>query len=147
VIYGSAALSILIELSHLSAHTQNLFRDGYLREAVRHEAELVLSRIRALAERPELTGHPLVTAAWNERDPILAVNKRSSALQRDEHAGILHAALAVTRGARNVFTHDVESEVDQHEVVMWLAVLDYLNGKLDGAYRVDQTAAEQEQLS
>lgn len=132
----ASLLAVELELPYISDHCRKLFLDGYFREAVRHEAELVLTNVKSSAERPDLDGQPLISAALSEKAPILSVNERQTKQEQNEHAGFLHLALAVVRGARNIYTHDVVTEVPREQAVFWLAVLNQLNALLIRAYRV-----------
>ena len=127
------SVSVSFELSAVSEHAGNLYRDGYPREAVRHEAERLLRRIQAVMQRPDLDGQSLIQNAFNEGNPALTINDRGTPLDRDEHAGFLYLTLGVTRGIRNVFTHDIEAEVSVEDGAMWLWLLNRLHRQFDHA--------------
>ena len=133
------SLTVQIDVSRLDERTERLWRDGFLREAVRHEAELLLIRVADLAELPDLYGQPLIARALNERDSVLAITPRSTRTERDQHASAFFLALAILRGARNVYTHDVTTPVHPNEAAMWLAALQHVNGQLDQADSVAAT--------
>ena len=115
----------------LSEHAQNLRRDGYYRDAVRHEAQRLLNRLRVLADLPDLDGQVLVQHALADKSPVLALNTRATPIERDEHAGLRYLVLGVTRGVRNVLTHDVEREVSLHDSIVWLGLIGWLHERLD----------------
>lgn len=115
----------------LSEHAQNLRRDGYYREAVRHEAQRLLNRLCVLADLPELDGQVLVQHALADKSPVLALNTRATPIERDEHAGLRYLVLGVTRGVRNVLTHDIEREVSLRDSIVWLGLIGWLHERLD----------------
>ena len=130
------SVSVSFELSAVSEHAGNLYRDGYPREAVRHEAERLLRRIQAVLQRPDLDGQSLIQNAFNEGNPALTINERGTPLDHDEHAGFLYLTLGVTRGIRNVFTHDIEADVSVEDGAMWLWLLNRLHRQFDHAEAV-----------
>ena len=118
----------------ISQHARNLFRDGYPREAVRHEAQRLLNRLQSRADLPNIDGQALVERAFSEQDPILILNPRSTALERDVQAGFRHLTIGVTRGVRNVLMHDIEGEVSEADGAIWLGLIGLLHQQLDAAY-------------
>ena len=132
------SITVQIDVSRLAEHTERLWRSGFLREAVRHEAELLLMRVADLADLPDLYGQSLIARALNEKNPVLAVTPRSTRMEQDLHASVFFLALTVVRGARNVYTHDVVTPVEPNEAAMWLAALQHLNEQLD---QVDHIAS------
>lgn len=120
----------------VSAHARNLLTAGFPREAARHEAQLFLSRVQSLSERPDLDGQSLIEAVFKDHDLILAFDERVTVLERDKHAGFRHLALGMHRAVRNTYTHDVETEVSSEEGALWLSLLGWLNTQLETAYIV-----------
>ena len=127
------SITVQIDVSKLDERTQRLWRDGYLGEAVRREAELLLIRIAELAGLPDLYGQPLIARVLNERTPALSITPGSTRTERDRHAAAFFLALAIVRGARNVYTHDVLTPIDPKEAAMWLAALQHMNEQLNQA--------------
>ena len=127
------SITVQIDISRLDERTERLWRDGYLGEAVRREAELLLIRVADLAGMPDLYGQPLIARVLNERTPALSITPRSTRTERDRHAAAFFLALAIVRGARNVYTHDVLTPVEPNEAAMWLAALQHMNEQLDQA--------------
>ena len=123
--------TIELSLIGLSEHARNLHRDGYCREAVRHESQRLLNRLRILADQPELDGQPLIERAFSEKAPILVLNDLSTRLERNEQAGLRYLLLGVARGVRNVLTHDIEREVSAQECAVWLGLIGWLHQQLD----------------
>ena len=115
----------------LSQHARNLHRDGFYRDAVRHESQRLLNRLRVLADLPDLDGQALVERALADRSPALALNSRATQIERDEHAGLRHLILGVTRGVRNVVTHEIEREVSLRDSIIWLGLIGWLHERLD----------------
>lgn len=127
------SITVRIDISRLDERTERLWRDGYLGEAVRREAELLLIRVADLAGLPDLYSQPLIARVLNERTPALSITPRSTRTERDRHAAAFFLALAIVRGARNVYTHDVLTPVEPKEAAMWLAALQHMNEQLDQA--------------
>lgn len=119
---------------HVSRHARGLFYDGYPREAVRHESQRLLNRLKARADLPNIDGQKLVERVFSEQNPILVLNPRSTPLERDLQAGLRHLTMGVTRGVRNVLTHDTEHEVSAEEGAIWLGLIGLLHRQLDAAY-------------
>ena len=127
----------------ISDHARSLYRGGYARDAVRHESQLLLNRLQARAALLNMDGQPLIERALSEQDPVLILNPRSTALERDEQAGFRHLVIGVTRGVRNVLTHDVEREVSLEDGAIWLGLLSLLHQQLDAAYLAEGAPASQ----
>lgn len=124
----------------LSEYAQNLRRDGYHREAVRHEAQRLLNRLSVLADRPDLDGQALVQHALADKSPVLALNTRATPIERDEHAALRHLLLGVTCGVRNVLSHDVEREVPLRDGIVWLGLIGWLHERLDELEQLEPDA-------
>ena len=119
---------------HISRQARGLFRDGYPREAVRHESQRLLNRLKERADLPNLDGQQLVERVFSDQKPILVLNPRSTPLERDLQAGLRHLTLGVARGVRNVLTHDIEHEVSAEEAAIWLGLIGLLHQQLDAVY-------------
>ena len=128
---GDAAIP-LAQLA-ISDHARSLYRDGYAHEAVRHEAQRLLN----------MDGQPLIERALSEQDPVLILNPRATALERDEQAGFRHLVIGVTRGVRNVLTHDIDREVSLEDGAIWLGLLSLLHQQLDAAYLAESESDNQ----
>ena len=131
-----------IQLTAISEHARNLYRDGYHRDAVRHESQRLLNRLRDLADLPELDGQALVQRAFAEQAPILVLNQRTTAIERNEQAGLRYLTLGVTCALRNVLTHDVERDVSAQDGAIWLGLIGWLHQQLDSTERIDSAADE-----
>ena len=131
-----------IQLNAISEHARNLYRDGYHRDAVRHESQRLLNRLRDLADLPELDGQALVQRAFAEQAPILALNQRATAVERDEQAGLRYLTLGVTCAIRNVLTHDIERDVSAQDGAIWLGLIGWLHQQLDSTERIDSAVDE-----
>lgn len=134
--------AIDIQLTAISEHARNLYRDGYHRDAVRHESQRLLNRLRDLADLPELDGQALVQRAFAEQAPILVLNQRATAVERDEQAGLRYLTLGVTCAIRNVLTHDIERDVSAQDGAIWLGLLSLLHQRLDNTERIDSAVDE-----
>lgn len=123
---------------------QALFRDGHFADAVRRAAQDYLDRVAALVEpeelvrrdrAPDLDGTPLLEVAFDERAPVLGFERRPSPrATRDEQLGHRYLALGLSRGLRNVMTHDSEYPLDEQEAFECLAFISMMHRRLD---RVD----------
>ena len=80
------SITVQIDVSRLDERTESLWRDGYLGEAVRREAELLLIRIADLAGLPDLYGQPLIARVLNERTPALSIAPGSKKRNRNDEA-------------------------------------------------------------
>ena len=134
--------AIDIQLTAISEHARNLYRDGYHRDAVRHESQRLLNRLRDLADLPELDGQALVQRAFAEQAPILVLNQRATAVERDEQAGLRYLTLGVTCAIRNVLTHDIERDVSAQDGAIWLGLIGWLHQRLDNTERIDSAVDE-----
>ena len=134
--------AIDIQLTAISEHARNLYRDGYHRDAVRHESQRLLNRLRDLADLPELDGQALVQRAFAEQAPILVLNQRTTAIERNEQAGLRYLTLGVTCALRNVLTHDIERDVSAQDGAIWLGLIGGLHQQLDSTERIDSAADE-----
>ena len=115
----------------------NLFVDGFPREAIRHEAQDLLIELEERCDRQDMHGYDLVQHALADRSPLLALSALETLRDRDEHAAFRHLFLAVVRGVRNVYSHDVRSEVSEFDAVFWFAVMGRLRHQLDLAKPTD----------
>ena len=131
-------------LAAISERARNLYRDGYHREAVRHESQRLLNRLGDLADLPELDGQALVQRAFAERSPVLVLNQRATAVERDEQAGLRYLTLGVTCAIRNVLTHDVERDVSAQDGAIWLGLIGWLHQQLDSTERIDSPEDDDE---
>ena len=127
---GSPVVFELAELN-LSDHAGSLFASGYHRDAIRHEAQDLLTEIADRSGRTDLDGQSLVQSVLADDSPVLAFNERRTAKERNQHASLRHLLLGVTAGVRNIYSHDVRSEVSREEAAIWLALRGRLRDQIE----------------
>lgn len=120
---------------------QALFRGGHFTDAIRRAAQDYLDRVAGLVEpgelvrrdrAPDLDGTPLIEVAFDETTPVLGFERRpSSRATRDEHLGHRYLALGLSRGLRNVMTHDNQYPLDEPEAFECLAFISMMHRRLD----------------
>ena len=139
----SADAAIPLAQLAISDHARSLYRDGYARDAVRHESQRLLNRLQTRAALLNMGGQSLIERALSEQDPVLILNPRATALERDEQAGFRHLVIGVTRGVRNVLTHDIDREVSLEDGAIWLGLISLLHQQLDAAYLAEGESDDQ----
>ena len=134
----STAHEVAIDVRELgvSEHAVDLFADGYYRDAVRHEAQDLLLELKERTREDNVKELDLINKTFRDDQPILAFNERSNPGERDEHASFRLLFLGVARGVRNVYSHDVRSEVSAVDAITWLALMGRLRRQLAKAYTV-----------
>lgn len=139
----SADSEVAFDLSQLgiSGHAEALFAGGFHRDAIRHEAQDLLNEIRVLSGRRDLDGQNLIQAALSDRNPILAFNERETRSELNQHASLRYLLLGVTTGVRNVYSHDVRTEVLRDEAALRLALMGRLRKQIEQLEIVAATQA------
>ena len=140
----TASLFVTLDIRELgiSERALELYVAGFTREALLHDAQDLLMELRDRVDVPDMSDNTLVEAALQDKSPLLTINGRKTAVERNQHAAFRHMFLAVTRGVRNVFAHDVRREVSEREAVRWLMVMGHLRSELEDADpAIDQFAA------
>ena len=120
-----------ISQQRISANAVSLFVNGFYREAIRHEAQDLLNEIRERSGQEDLDGQRLVQAVLADRNPFLAFNDRETRQEQNLHASLRYLMLGVTAGVRNVYTHDVRSEVAKDDAPMWLVLMGQLRTQIE----------------
>lgn len=129
----SADTDVLLKIAvqGLSDDAVSLFENGFHRDAIRHEAQDLLMELADRSGRPELEGQNLIQAVLSDKSPVLALSDLSTAKQRNQHAALRHLLLGVTTGIRNVYSHDVRTEVTYDEAAMWLSMMARLRDQIE----------------
>lgn len=127
---GSQVVFDLDDLN-ISSHAESLFANGYHRDAIRHEAQDLLTEIADRSGRTDMDGQSLVQSVLADDKPALAFNERRTARQRNEHASFRYLLLGITTGVRNIYSHDVRSDVSRDEAAMWLALMGRLRNQVE----------------
>ena len=132
------AEQVTIDVSALgiSEYALRLFVGGFPRDAIRHEAQDLLNELQERVGRDDIDGQTLIEIALKDDRPILAINERSNPRERDEHAALRLLLLGVTRGVRNVYSHDIREEVTQLDAAIWLGLLGRLRRQVEDAFLV-----------
>ena len=120
-----------ISQQRISANAVSLFVNGFYREAIRHEAQDLLNEIRERSGQEDLDGQRLVQAVLADRNPFLAFNDRETRQEQNLHASLRYLMPGVTSGVRNVYTHDVRSEVAKDDAAMWLVLMGQLRTQIE----------------
>ncbi len=120
-----------IAVQGLSDDGASLFANGFHRDAIRHEAQDLLIELADRSGRSELEGQNLIQAVLNDKAPVLALSELSTGKERNEHAALRHLLLGVTTGVRNVYSHDVRTEVTYDEAAMWLTLMARLRDRIE----------------
>lgn len=124
-------MAVELAALNISAHAGNLLASGYYRDAIGHEAQDLLTEIADRSGRADLDGQPLVQSVLADDRPTLVFNERRTAKERNQHASLRHLLLGVTTGVRNIYSHDVRSEVSREEAAMWLALMERLRDQIE----------------
>ena len=129
----SADSEVTLDISQqrISANAVSLFVNGFYREAIRHEAQDLLNEIRERSGQEDLDGQRLVQAVLADRNPFLAFNDRETRQEQNLHASLRYLMLGVMAGVRNVYTHDVRSEVAKDDAAMWLVLMGQLRTQIE----------------
>lgn len=120
-----------LSVQGLTDDGMSLFENGFHREAIRHEAQDLLIELADRSGRSELEGQNLIQAVLSDKDPVLALSELTTAKERNQHASLRHLLLGVTTGVRNVYSHDVRSDVTREEAAMWLTLLARLRDQIE----------------
>lgn len=120
----------LAEMS-ITSHARSLFASGFHRDAIRHEAQDLLTEIADRSGRDDLNGQSLVQSVLADDKPSLAFNERQTAKERNEHASLRYLMLGVTTGVRNIYSHDVRSIVPRDEAALWLLLMSRLRQQIE----------------
>ena len=65
----------------------------------------------------------------------MAFNDRETRQEQNLHASLRYLMPGVTAGVRNVYTHDVRSEVAKDDAAMWLVLMGQLLTQIERARR------------
>ena len=130
-----------ISTLNITRHAGSLFASGYHRDAIRHEAQDLLTEIADRSGRDDLEGQSLVQSVLADNGPSLAFNERRTTRERNEHASFRHLMLGVTTGVRNIYSHDVRSEVSRDDAALWLALMAKLRDQIERLDRVPGDAS------
>ncbi len=127
--------TVTIDMQELgvSQHAMNLVLQGFYRDAIRHDAQDLLQELKERTLQVEMKEFDLVQHTFQDNNPLLAFNSRSNPTERDEHAAFRLLFLGVTRGVRNVYSHDVRRDVSQLDAISWLGLLGRLRRQLNQA--------------
>ncbi len=128
---SDAEIVLEITVQGLSDDGVSLFQNGFHRDAIRHEAQDLLIELADRSGRPELEGQNLIQAVLSDKSPGLALSDLSTAKERNQHASLRHLLLGVTTGVRNVYSHDVRSEVPREEAAKWLILMASLRERIE----------------
>ncbi len=120
-----------IAVQGLTEYGVSLFENGFYREAIRHEAQDLLIELADRSGRLELEGQNLIQAVLSDSDPVLVLSELSTRKERNRHASLRHLLLGVTTGVRNIYSHDVRSEVTHAEAVIWLTLMAGLRDRIE----------------
>ena len=126
-------LQVVFDLAamNITDHAESLFVNGYHRDAIRHEAQDLLTEIADRSGRTDMDGQSLVQAVLADDSPSLAFNDRETPKERNQHASLRHLLLGVTTGVRNIYSHDVRSEVTRAEAALWLVLMGRLRNQIE----------------
>jgi uncharacterized protein (TIGR02391 family) len=130
----------LAELN-ISEHAVSLFASGFHRDAIRHEAQDLLTELADRSGRSELDGQSLVQSVLADDGPQLALTDLSTAKERNEHSSLRYLMLGVTAGVRNTYSHDVRTDVPREEAALWLILMGRLREQIE---RLDRVYEEEE---
>ena len=126
----------LDDLDQLPAEALDLYRAGFNDRAVQHAAQAFINEVKIRSGRDDLDGQALFHQVFAEEKPILAFSRRQTAAQRDEHGGFRWMGVGMTRGLRNVLTHDLAPRFGSRTAFKWLAFIDAMWEQLDLAYQL-----------
>ena len=132
------AAHALEDFRQLPAESLDLYRAGFYDRAIQHAAQAFVNEVKNRADRDDLDGQALFLHAFSENQPVLAFSRRQTAAQRDEHDGFRWMGVGMTRGLRNVLTHDLLPRFSARTAFKWLAFIDAMWEQLDLAYRLPE---------
>ena len=126
----------LDDLQQLPLEALDLYRAGFNDRAVQHAAQAFMNEVKVRAGRDDLEGQALFLHVFSEERPVLAFSRRQTVAQRDEHDGFRWMAVGMTRGLRNVLTHDLAPRFSARTAFKWLVFIDAMWEQLDLAYEL-----------
>lgn len=107
-----------------------LYRDGHYSSAIFEGFKAIEGRVRELSRLDE-PARQMMATAFNEKDPILPLNRLSTQSERDEQEGFRFIFMGASQGIRNPKAHDIIAQEDPERTLDYLALASLLMRRLD----------------
>ncbi|MCD1268543.1 TIGR02391 family protein [Microbacterium sp. MEC084] len=117
----------------LPGKVRRQFDDGYFDDATFTAFKFIEQEVKRLSGLRRLTGNALMMKAFDENEPLLAVNGRATDSDRDEQFGYRYMFAGAQSGIRNPRGHEVDIPDDPDTCLDHLALASVLLRKLDAA--------------
>lgn len=117
----------------LPSKIRRQFDDGYYADAAFTAFKFVEHEVKRVSKLRRLTGHGLMMKAFDENDPVLALNAGATDSDRDEQLGYRFIFAGAQSAIRNPRGHEVDLPDDPDLCLDHLAIASVLLRKLDAA--------------
>lgn len=112
--------------------SRKLFADGHYRQAVCEAAIAYENYVKEKAgERSKKVGQNLMFTVFNEKKPIIKLNKLKTITDEDEQAGIKFLSVGLMRAVKNICSHSTKGIENPIEVLRILSIISYLFEKIE----------------
>jgi uncharacterized protein (TIGR02391 family) len=117
----------------LPTRVRNLYDDGYYAESAFEAFKFIEKEVKRISALRGITGNKLMMAAFNEQNPVVALNSMQSDSDKDEQFGYRYIFAGAQSGIRNPRGHETEV-VDSPDLCLdHLSIASVLLRKLDDA--------------
>lgn len=110
----------------ISGDVKTLFMQGHSNNAVRRATELFEKLVIERSNSPGQFGIPLIEHVFNEKNPILKINKFETENDKKEQKGFKYLGMGTMGCIRNKFSHGDADQIDFLEGFKLLCFLSYM---------------------
>lgn len=108
-----------------------MFENGHMNEAVRKALERFEKYIQDRINDHKSTGQGLMSKAFNEQQPLIALNDMKTANDQSEQLGFKLLAMGAMSGMRNLYSHGDIPEIHPIDALERLAFVSLLFKRID----------------
>lgn len=108
-----------------------MFRDGHFNEAVRKALERFEKTIQDMISDQSLFGRDIMSKAFNDNNPLIALNDLKTANDRSEQQGFRFITMGAMSGMRNLYSHGDISQMSAVDAIERLAFISMLFKRID----------------
>ncbi|WP_455277206.1 TIGR02391 family protein, partial [[Eubacterium] cellulosolvens] len=112
--------------------SERLFKDGHYSQAILDAFKELCNIVKKESGRPTLNGKDLMAKVFNEKNPIIRLNKLETKSEKDEQEGFKFIFMGSMVGIRNPRAHELLEEKDPYKVLEYLALASLLAKKAEG---------------
>jgi uncharacterized protein (TIGR02391 family) len=126
----------LIRNKRIRKVSRALYLDGHYSSAI-FEAYKAVNNMVKEKTKLESDGKDLMARAFNEQNPVLALNKLSTQSELDEQIGFRFIFMGAMIGVRNPKAHDTVVQRDPIRTLQYLALADLLATRVEESHSGD----------